>query len=74
MKPEMIGANQRPCTPGGFFQPTNRKRKTGTLHIRQAANEALIRHGVVNTPCEMRDGFTFGANSPARVKIPSRYL
>lgn len=41
----MIGANPRPCTPGGFFQPTNRKGRSGTIHIRKAAQEALIRHG-----------------------------
>lgn len=44
MIPKMIGANPRP-NPGGFSNPTNRKGRSGTIHIRKAAREALIRHG-----------------------------
>ncbi len=66
MKPDMIGAMRpRNCTPGGFCNPTNRKKRTGTILIRQAAKEAIIRLGG-DAPSEYRDGFTFGSQSPER--------
>lgn len=51
MKPEIIGRQVRPVTPGGFVNPKGRKRaRTGMAAIKEAANRSLAKRGVLNQP------------------------
>jgi hypothetical protein len=51
MKPDIIGRQVRRVTPGGFVNAKNRKRRsTGSLDVRAAANRALAKRGVLNRP------------------------